>query len=141
MGEGSAMTGKPDFTLRIEIPDIHLHIHSASEHQVLDTITDLRKFIMSTKEEVLAELAAIKEQVDATAAQNDKANAEISAASTKNLEVVTALTQQVADLQQQIANSGGETSPEIVQSVAALKVSAEAAKASSQKLDDLTVDA
>lgn len=139
MGTGGTLSAKPDFTLRIEIPDIHVRVHSASDHEILDAITDLRNLIMSAKEEALAELAAIKKQVDDTAAQNTKANAEISAASTQNLAVITALTQQVADLQAQVA-SIGDVPPEIVQSIGALKVSADAAKQTSQALDDLTAD-
>lgn len=120
--------------------EVHVYHHLVLADGVAQSIESLRSLIVTTKEEVLAELADIKAQVDATAAQNTKANAEISAAITANSATVATLTQQVADLQAQIATGGADMPPEIISAVAALKVSADAAKATSQALDDLNPD-
>lgn len=122
-------------TLKIDV----FH-HFMPNDEVMQQLTDLRNLIMSSKEEVLAALQSAKDLVDATAAQNAKANAEISAAIAANTAAVDALHQQVTDLQAQIA-ANADIPPEIVALSNALVTSAQTAKDSSQKLDDLTPDA
>jgi peptidoglycan hydrolase CwlO-like protein len=123
--------------MRIEL---HVFLHHDEERGVLHEILTGVKSIMASNDELLSQLNDIKAEVDATAAQNAKANAEISAAIATNTANVAALTQQIADLQAIIAAGGSGVAPEIVAKVAELKTSADAAKASSQALDDLTPD-
>lgn len=129
------------FTLRIEVPPIEININHASQSTILHALNSLEKLIMSSKEEVLAQLADAKATIDATAEQNAKARAEIIAATAANTAAVGTLTQQVADLQAQIAAAGADVPPDIVSAAAALQASANAAKASAQALDDLNPDA
>lgn len=126
--------------IEIDHAEIDLLIKRFSEsNPLLKLILEKVNQIMASNAELLTQLDEIKAEMDATTAQNAKANAEISAAIGVNTTTVAALTQQVADLQAIIA-AGGEVSPDIVAKVAELKVSADAAKASSQALDDLNPD-
>lgn len=117
--------------------DITIHLHG-DQTLILTAIHQLKDTIMASNAELIAQLSDIKAEVDASAAQNAKANAEISAAIGVNTANVAALTQQVADLQAVIA--AGNVPQEVIDKVAELKVSADAAKASSQALDDLNPD-
>jgi hypothetical protein len=120
MGTGGTMTGKPDFTLRIEIPPIHLHIHSASEHQVLGAIASLKEIVMASN-------AELTQQLNDAADKAEKSRAEVVAA-------VDTLKTEVQTLKDQIANGGADVPPEVI--AAANRVSAAV-----EALDQLNPDA
>jgi hypothetical protein len=94
-----------DFTVRIEIPPIHLHLHSVAESSILAAILDLKEIIMASNTELTAKL-------DAVAVQQQKTIGEIAALQG----TVTDLRQSVVDLQAVIA-AGGEPPPELVAAV------------------------
>lgn len=131
------------FTLKLDVPEIHvhLHVHQHGDSHVLQSIAELRSLLVTTKEEFVGQINDLKTQLDAAAATNAKAQAEITTAVAANTANVAALNQQIADLQAVIAAGGSDVPPEVSESFASLKASADAVTASSKALDDLNPDA
>lgn len=110
------------FVIRIEIPDIHVHLHAVAESEILAAILQLKETIMASATELTAKL-------DAVAVQQQKTIGEIQALQG----TVTELRQSVADLQAVIA-AGGDPPPELVAAI-------DKVVALAQQVDDAIPDA
>lgn len=131
------------FTIKFDIPDINirLHIPGHDDDRVLQSIEALRSLIMTSKDDFIAQINALKTQLDDAAATNAKAQAEITAAVSANTANVATLNQTIADLQAVIAAGGTDIPPDVTEALAAAKTAADAVTASSRALDDLNPDA
>jgi predicted nucleic acid-binding Zn-ribbon protein len=128
---------KPDFILRIELSTLDIRVHSASDHKILDAITSLKEFVMTSNAELTSQLTALKTQLDDANSTLAKSQAEITAAVTANTANVATLTQKIAELEATIAAGGSDVPPEVITAFTAAKSSADAVTVSAQALDAL----
>lgn len=134
------MSHEPDFILRIDIAPITLHVHSASEHKILNALTSLKELVMTSNAELTSQLNDLKQQLDTSNATLVKSQGEITTAVNGLTATVAANNQKIAELEAAIAAGGSDVPPEVVSAFAAAKASADAVTVSADALDALNPD-